>query len=860
MKKFLLWPVLAALFMATACTLDIGDVELGKSNSSINFDAYDKVDQEEFLASLNPLVFGTSTGSWNRISVGPYDGTFTPNGGSSHSFTVPEGAINIQATGNGGKIAGSEDGITFLFREVDITKNFKLSAKFTVVGFGAGARGNGGPDDDTVTSNGQEAWGLMVRDFVPQYTSTNMAAIREKYPTLTADINGKTDFRAGSSGGDGNMIMVGGVKRGVRVYWRQGTKPSADNQYDETGNPTTTLYMESSGTSFTYIPVELPDYTLYSTLPSRPDFPTWGSVYRLTLEKTNNDFRATIEPPPEKEDAKTESYSVPLYDIVDSVNKNKYYVGFFAARDACVSVDVASIEYFEADAENCAPYVEPEPILYTPTMDALSPATWGGTDYLYVKSNVDGKLAVVMNGREIPPEAIVGEWMAEPSNGSAVPFTLFTVPTYPHVEGENIFTLLFYPGKNQAVLGDGYGIDSVVPIRKTFTVTKQPIHGGTGDIYVSPAGQVQNQGTPGSPLDLATALKYVYPGQTIIMQDGIYSPLSVTIPRYNDGKFGSIKTLKAENRNKAIIDFGKNLSAKGFILGGNYWKLEGIHVRNTPDKIKGLTVMGKNNVVSWVKTYSNGDTGLQISGQNAEAKRLWPSGNRIEYCESYNNKDAATADADGFAAKLTVGDDNVFSWCVAHHNCDDGWDLFSKRETGAIGAVNIEYCVSYLNGATMEGFISGDGNGFKMGGEGIPVVHEISQSFSFMEKSSNITSNSNPALMVYNCTAYKTNGGSIDIRSGDGTAPTGKTIDCVNSSSASNYTGSNVDWKTLLGPDPEGYFDVAAINAANPDTNFMAGFITRDDQGHFILKEGGLLTGAPVLKPVTNGAQKLYQN
>jgi hypothetical protein len=850
MKKFLIWLAIAA-FIATACSVDVGDMELSKGNKSVNFDAYVKVEHEEFLGSLNPLVFGTSTGNNNRITVGPGDGTFTPNGGSAHPFSVPDGAINIQATSNGGKIAGSEDGITFLFREVDISKNFKLSASFEVVGFGAGAGKDGGADRETVTSNGQEGWGLMARDFVPQYPATNMEAIKAKYPALDSSINGKSDFRAGSSGGDSNMIMVGGVKRGARVYWRQGAKASADNTYDETGNPTTTLYMDSGNTKFDYTPRELPDYTPYEYLPDRPDFPAWGSTYRLTLEKTNNDFKATIEPPAEKGGAET--YSIPLYDILDGVNKNKYYVGFFAARDACVNI--TGIEYFEANAADCAPYIEPSPILYTPSLEVISPEIWGGTDYLYAKSNIAGSIAVTMNGKMIPPEIIATEWMVEPSNGSAVPFTLFTVPTYAHIEGENVFTLMFYPGKDQSVLGEGYGINSASPIRKTFTVTKRTILGGTSDIYVSPNGKNWNQGTTGSPLDLETALKYVSPGQTIIMQDGIYSPVSVNIPRYNNGKYGREKTLKAENRNKAIIDFGKNIASKGFILAGNYWKIDGIHVRNTPDKVKGLTVMGKNNTVSWVKTYSNGDTGLQISGQNSEAKRLWPSGNIIEYCESYDNKDSATADADGFAAKLTVGDDNVFKWCVAHHNCDDGWDLFSKRETGAIGAVKIENCISYMNGATMAGFISGDGNGFKMGGEGIAVRHEIRDSLSFMEKTGNITSNSNPALMVYDCSAYNLGGGSITIRSGDGTPAIGYAENCVTSGTASDYVGLNIAWKTLLFPDPEGYFDVNALNAANDQDNFMAGFIRRSPDGKFILKDE---SDREVLKPTNGGAQRLY--
>ncbi len=35
-------------------------------------------------------------------------------------------------------------------------------------------------------------------------------------------------------------------------------------------------------------------------------------------------------------------------------------------------------------------------------------------------------------------------------------------------------------------------------------------------------------------------------------------------------------------------------------------------------------------------------------------------------------------DADGFAAKLTVGDGNVFDGCISYNNADDGWDLLLR--------------------------------------------------------------------------------------------------------------------------------------------------------------------------------------
>lgn len=41
-------------------------------------------------------------------------------------------------------------------------------------------------------------------------------------------------------------------------------------------------------------------------------------------------------------------------------------------------------------------------------------------------------------------------------------------------------------------------------------------------------------------------------------------------------------------------------------------------------------------------------------------------------CTSYGNADRGYEDADGFAAKITVGDGNVFDGCIAYNNADDG--------------------------------------------------------------------------------------------------------------------------------------------------------------------------------------------
>ena len=142
-----------------------------------------------------------------------------------------------------------------------------------------------------------------------------------------------------------------------------------------------------------------------------------------------------------------------------------------------------------------------------------------------------------------------------------------------------------------------------------------------------------------------------------------------------------------------------------------------------------LRLSGHHNILEGIKTYNNGNTGLQVSGTSEETIDMWPSDNLILNCTSYNNCDEAMEDADGFAAKLTCGEGNVFRGCIAAYNADDGWDLFAKIATGKIGAVTIEDCVAFKNGYVYDesGSVidAGNGNGFKMGGSGISGHHVL---------------------------------------------------------------------------------------------------------------------------------------
>jgi hypothetical protein len=690
----------------------------------------------DFLANANKLSFGVSTG-------GSAENTITVN---------PDKTVTIKAmnsTANAGKIAGSEDGISYFFKEVDAKKNFKLSAT-VVVNFFGGLD----PDGVTLTSNGQEGFGLMARDYVPQYAGFTLGEVKA---SLGA---GGTEYHAApldpatgkafttTPGGSSNMVMVGGVKRGVRAAIRRGVTGKIECVTDPN-------VISSAGKSiFEYAPKELLDYSPFPNLQARPDFPAFGKPYKFSLVKTNSGFVMTLTPPAEKGVSQEVTYTYP--DNLFTIKNDKYYVGFFAARAA--EIVVSNISYYESDASLDAVIVPAKPEVIVPSLTIQSLATASDSDFrIHAVSNVKGAMSVTQDGVLVPGgDYFEGTWYSTSTMpqeaGIMADACVFDLPVLPLKPGPNTFQIAFYPDETQS-------ITSNAPVRKVLTVDLKTYGDTSTPLFVSPTGRKVGAGTLDSPLDLNTAIDFVQPGQQIILLDGVYNVLSIKIPRYNNGQRGALKQLVAQDRNQVFLDFGKDINANGFELWGDFWRIDGIHVRNTPDKKKGFTVLGNNNIVEYVKTYNNGDTGLQISGVASESSTWWPTNNTIRYCESFDNLDAAMNDADGFAAKLTVGKGNKFQWCVSHHNCDDGWDLFTKKESGTIGVVTLENCITYRNGTMLTnptpGYHTNSGrNGFKLGGEGLAVAHVLINCLAFQNGAHGFTSNSNSDIVLTNCTSF----------------------------------------------------------------------------------------------------------
>ncbi|GAB6899116.1 cellulose-binding protein [Kineosporia succinea] len=294
---------------------------------------------------------------------------------------------------------------------------------------------------------------------------------------------------------------------------------------------------------------------------------------------------------------------------------------------------------------------------------------------------------------------------------------------------------------------------ATTPATTTPAVTPTTGTPVSGALYVSPTGSATAAGTQAAPTTLATAITKVAAGGTIYLRGGTYAlSATQTIAEGNDGTASAPKTIAAYPGESPVLDFSAQAVAdsnRGLALNGDYWHLTGFTVQHAGDN--GIAIGGSHNTVERIVTAFNHDSGLQISRvSSATAKADWPAGNLVISSESHDNADPDGEDADGFAAKLTVGAGNVFRYDVSHHNIDDGWDLFAKADTGAISPVTIEDSLSYTNGTLTDGTVNaeGDRNGFKLGGSDFKVNHVVRRSIAYGNGHHGFTYNSNPGAMT----------------------------------------------------------------------------------------------------------------
>src|SRR4030042_1286911 len=209
------------------------------------------------------------------------------------------------------------------------------------------------------------------------------------------------------------------------------------------------------------------------------------------------------------------------------------------------------------------------------------------------------------------------------------------------------------------------------------------------EFFVAPNGDDANSGAVRRPFQTVDrALEEVQAGDVILLRGGVYD-CRATIRIDISGQADKPMALWACPNEVPVLDFqNSGGSDRGIRLDGSFWHIRGLVIQHAGDN--GIIVYGAGNCLEQIVARYNGDSGIQLHTGAAY--------NLIENCDSYSNYDPGNhgENADGFAAKFTLGEGNTFVGCRSWGNSDDGYDLW---EAGR--GVTLVDCRAFRNGANV---------------------------------------------------------------------------------------------------------------------------------------------------------------
>lgn len=409
----------------------------------------------------------------------------------------------------------------------------------------------------------------------------------------------------------------------------------------------------------------------------------------------------------------------------------------------------------------------------------------------------------------------------------------------------------------------------------TTIVNKTSVEDAT-KYYIGTTAETGSGTSPEDPMPIgqaASIFQNLQPGDIVYIMPGVWEPAatwalgrlsdSELTGSYVNGAYDDYIIFTAYNpAEETVLDFSSmNFAStnRGVHIYGNYYYWSNIDICGAGDN--GLYIGGSYNVVENCEFYNNRDTGLQLGRNYSSDSTIdsWPNYNLIKNCTSHNNYDNETKgeNADGFAAKLTVGYHNVFDGCVAYRNSDDGWDLYGKEDTGIIGTVYMYNCVAFENGFleyTQEecnavygehvntGALeanpvsyttqNGDGNGFKLGGSTLEGDVYMYNCYAFNNRMHGITDNSNPGVISLTNVISYNNSAEIDNRP--------YTV-IVDENGNSNASTNNNPYSVYHHLDEEGYILNVAGNriiVTKEGGAISEDYVSLDSEGYILDEDG----------------------
>ncbi len=673
-------------------------------------------------------------------------GSSTNENDNGFEGSVADGKVTVYSENGKGKIVpASTDGLAFYYTAIDpATENFTLTATITV--------------DNWTLSNGQEGMGLMVSDTVGEpYDSTTLwnnsfqnLATKVEYrydgEHVTTDENyPKISMKLGL----GTIAKTGATAEGVaEVKAGNATLPEGfKHEYDNTTLETSCARLGAGTYNI------LGNYVPADKAPTGTQADKLLTTFKLQIQRNNTGYWLRYL------DLNGKVLGEKLYYDLDrneltKLDPENIYVGFVASRNARITA--TDIDFKTINPADDAPAEERETVYVTPSCSITSASVSNTPEYeLIFTANWNGHVTVRddANVKVIDADYKVTTAAEDKDKKS------YLKEKVRLDIGMNNFKVTFTPDKayqpndyTELTSYDAQVFSHNVNFRK---------YGAEGEtLYVAVDGTASGNGTKDNPLDVYTAVKWVQPGQTIVIMEGTYKLTStIKVERGINGTADKRIYMIADPdaATRPVFDFQKR--CLGMSLAGDYWYFRGFDVTNSSDAQDGIKVSGSYNTLDRIQAYRNGNTGIQIGRLlGTDGWEEWPAHNLILNCSSYLNSDLGYEDADGFAAKLTIGDGNVFDGCIACYNADDGWDLFAKVQSGSIGAVTIRNSIAFKNGYILDEngneINAGNGNGFKMGGDSLKGGHKVENSLAFANKAKGIDSNSCPDIKAYNSVSF----------------------------------------------------------------------------------------------------------
>lgn len=325
-----------------------------------------------------------------------------------------------------------------------------------------------------------------------------------------------------------------------------------------------------------------------------------------------------------------------------------------------------------------------------------------------------------------------------------------------------------------------------------------PATAAASALYVATTGNDSNAGTITAPLkSIQKAVDLVSAGGTIHVRGGTYAP-ATNIQIVKNGTQSAPITLRAYNSERVVID-GENMphtpgpvgssiprAERGAIhIEGDWWRLVGLEIVHGPYGVFGLDV--NNTVFDRITTRDNYESGLHIV--------LGSSNNQILNLDSFGNRDPRKngESADGLAIKEGSGTGNVVRGARLWNNSDDGLDFWMFSSP-----VLVENSVAWGNGFNRWNLpdFTGDGNGFKLGGNGVAAGHTVRNSAAWDNAVGGFIDNNNPGRhTVDRCTAWDNPGTGFDFSRSSSTLT--KNLSVANGTAVSlgsNSTGGGNSW------------------------------------------------------------------